>query len=125
MLHGPGRSAIAPDLGHEPPAWFADALCTQFDPEMFWPEKGASPSAPKSVCASCPVRAECLAFGLAEPEGVYGGLSGRERRKLRATGWQPGDPLPEVVGIPGRCDDCGRKCRDLTRHRKSHAAGAA
>ncbi|GIU91331.1 MAG: transcriptional regulator WhiB [Acidimicrobiia bacterium] len=35
----------------------------------------------KAVCFACPVRAECLEYALAteQPEGVWGGLTRRER----------------------------------------------
>lgn len=66
--------------------WQAQALCAQTDPEAFFPDKGGSTRAAKAVCARCPVRAECLAFALENDErfGVWGGLSERERRQLRA-----------------------------------------
>lgn len=40
----------------------------------------------KAVCASCLVREECLAYALAESitEGVWGGMTTRERRELRS-----------------------------------------
>jgi WhiB family redox-sensing transcriptional regulator len=70
----------------EPEPWQAQALCAQTDPEAFFPEKGGSARAAKAVCMQCPVRAECLAFALEHDEryGVWGGLSERERRRLRS-----------------------------------------
>jgi WhiB family transcriptional regulator, redox-sensing transcriptional regulator len=67
-----------------PPAWFDDALCAQVDLEMFFPEKGESQAAAKQVCALCPVTAKCLAYALENRvcEGIWGGTSGRERRKM-------------------------------------------
>ncbi|GGA65223.1 hypothetical protein GCM10011490_14860 [Pseudoclavibacter endophyticus] len=66
-------------------AWQADALCAQTDPESFFPEKGGSTRDAKRVCTSCEVRAECLEYALENDErfGIWGGLSERERRKLR------------------------------------------
>ena len=66
-------------------AWQADALCAQVDPEAFFPEKGGSTRDAKKICASCEVRAECLEWALENDErfGIWGGLSERERRKLR------------------------------------------
>ena len=37
----------------------------------------------KAVCLTCPVRLLCLAAGLDETDGIWGGLSPVERRKLR------------------------------------------
>ena len=66
-------------------AWQERALCAQTDPEAFFPEKGGSTREAKKVCARCDVRAECLEYALAHDErfGIWGGLSERERRKLK------------------------------------------
>jgi WhiB family transcriptional regulator, redox-sensing transcriptional regulator len=66
-------------------AWQADALCAQTDPEAFFPEKGGSTREAKKVCQQCEVRAQCLDYALANDErfGIWGGLSERERRRLR------------------------------------------
>ncbi|WP_404814692.1 WhiB family transcriptional regulator [Scrofimicrobium canadense] len=68
-----------------PLAWQQLALCAQTDPEAFFPEKGGSSREAKSVCSQCEVRAECLEYALANDErfGIWGGLSERERRRLR------------------------------------------
>lgn len=68
-----------------PLSWQRDALCAQTDPEAFFPEKGGSTREAKGVCASCEVRAECLEYALLNDErfGIWGGLSERERRRLR------------------------------------------
>jgi WhiB family redox-sensing transcriptional regulator len=66
-------------------AWQGDALCAQTDPEAFFPEKGGSTREAKKVCVGCDVRSECLEYALAHDErfGIWGGLSERERRKLK------------------------------------------
>jgi WhiB family redox-sensing transcriptional regulator len=66
-------------------AWQADSLCAQTDPEAFFPEKGGSTRDAKKICASCDVKAQCLEYALQNDErfGIWGGLSERERRKLR------------------------------------------
>ena len=66
-------------------SWQDRALCAQTDPEAFFPEKGGSTREAKRVCTSCDVRAECLEYALANDErfGIWGGLSERERRKLK------------------------------------------
>ncbi len=68
-----------------PLAWQSDSLCAQTDPEAFFPEKGGSTRDAKKICASCEVRAQCLEYALENDErfGIWGGLSERERRKLR------------------------------------------
>jgi WhiB family transcriptional regulator, redox-sensing transcriptional regulator len=66
-------------------AWQVDALCAQTDPEAFFPEKGGSTRDAKRVCSACTVRSECLEYALGNDErfGIWGGLSERERRRLR------------------------------------------
>lgn len=78
----PGVRRIEDD---EALAWQADALCAQTDPEAFFPEKGGSTREAKRVCEGCEVRSECLDYALANDErfGIWGGLSERERRRLR------------------------------------------
>ena len=65
--------------------WQERALCAQTDPEAFFPEKGGSTREAKKVCTGCDVRGECLDYALAHDErfGIWGGLSERERRKLK------------------------------------------
>lgn len=64
--------------------WRDDALCTQTDPETFFPEKGGTTAGAKRVCNRCPVQAQRLEYALANHEGfgVWGGLSERERREI-------------------------------------------
>ncbi len=69
----------------DPGGWQERALCAQTDPEAFFPEKGGSTREAKRVCVGCDVRAECLEYALLHDErfGIWGGLSERERRRLR------------------------------------------
>lgn len=64
--------------------WTSQAVCSQTDPEAFYPEKGGSTKEAKRVCLGCPVRKKCLQWALDHDErfGVWGGLSERERRRL-------------------------------------------
>lgn len=68
-----------------PLSWQTDALCAQTDPEAFFPEKGGSTRDAKRVCTTCDVRDQCLEYALNNDErfGIWGGLSERERRKLK------------------------------------------
>ena len=65
--------------------WQERALCAQTDPEAFFPEKGGSTREAKRICQGCEVRDECLDYALAHDErfGIWGGLSERERRRLK------------------------------------------
>ena len=66
-------------------SWQEKALCAQTDPESFFPEKGGSTREAKRVCQGCEVQAECLEWALAHDErfGIWGGLSERERRRVK------------------------------------------
>lgn len=66
-------------------SWQERALCAQTDPEAFFPEKGGSTREAKRVCTGCEVKAECLEYALENDErfGIWGGLSERERRRLK------------------------------------------
>lgn len=62
-----------------------DALCAQTDPELFFPEKSGTAEPAKRVCQNCPVINECLTYALDNGfvDGVWGGTSGNERRRMR------------------------------------------
>ena len=79
------RLLLEDPAADETPEWQERALCAQTDPEAFFPEKGGSTREAKRICAGCEVRAECLEYALAQDErfGIWGGLSERERRRLR------------------------------------------
>ena len=66
-------------------AWQDQANCLGVDPDLFFPERGASTREAKEVCKGCEVRGQCLEYALANGEkfGIWGGLSERERRRLR------------------------------------------
>jgi WhiB family redox-sensing transcriptional regulator len=66
-------------------SWQERALCAETDPEAFFPEKGGSTREAKKICTGCEVKAECLEYALSNDErfGIWGGLSERERRRLR------------------------------------------
>ena len=67
------------------PDWHDQANCLGVDPDLFFPERGASTREAKEVCRGCVVRLECLEYALSNGEkfGIWGGLSERERRRLR------------------------------------------
>lgn len=60
------------------------AACAEVDPDVLFVE-GPAQRQVRSLCFSCPVRLECLADALeAGPvQGVWGGLTERERRALQ------------------------------------------
>ncbi len=66
--------------------WRVRAACQGLDPSIFYPsdDDELEADAAKAVCAVCPVQAECLehALGSKEREGVWGGATERERRRI-------------------------------------------
>ncbi|BBY28642.1 WhiB family transcriptional regulator [Mycolicibacterium sediminis] len=80
----PERSALDGSFDEED-QWQERGLCAQTDPEAFFPEKGGSTREAKRICQGCEVRDRCLEYALANDErfGIWGGLSERERRRLK------------------------------------------
>lgn len=66
--------------------WMQEGLCRDMDPEFFFPSDGVGVEAAKAVCAQCPSRLPCLEYALRNriDQGVWGGTSERERRRIRA-----------------------------------------
>jgi WhiB family redox-sensing transcriptional regulator len=69
--------------------WHA-AACRDEDPEAFFPVgegqyASAQVAAAKAVCARCPLVGQCLNWALTAGivEGIWGGQTEQERRKLR------------------------------------------
>ncbi len=83
LLLGVAKAYSDPE--NNPLSWQADAVCAQTDPEAFFPAKGGSARDAKRICQGCDVKQQCLEYALANDErfGIWGGLSERERRKLK------------------------------------------
>ena len=67
--------------------WREDAACRSSDPDVFFPdgEDVVGIAQAKAICAACPVREDCLAFAveLNQTDGIWGGRTPAERRRLR------------------------------------------
>lgn len=65
--------------------WKAQAACRDLDTSLFFPESEADSEEARAVCATCPVRQACLDFALLtrQHDGVWGGTTESERRRLR------------------------------------------
>ena len=74
-----------PDQPPEERSWHDQANCLGVDPDLFFPERGASTREAKEVCRGCVVREACLEYALTNGEkfGIWGGMSERERRRVR------------------------------------------
>ena len=71
-----------PDLDTD---WKDSSNCLGVDPDLFFPERGASTREAKEVGRGCIVREDCLEYALLNGEkfGIWGGMSERERRRIR------------------------------------------
>lgn len=87
-------------------SWRDDALCREVDPEAFFPPRGGSARPAKRICARCPSIAPCclteaLSYPASDDYGIRGGLSERERKRIRQQTRTPATvtalPLPAVA----------------------------
>lgn len=70
--------------------WRQEAACRDADPEVFFPNGTTGPAlaqitAAQSICATCPVTADCLDWAVetGQDNGIWGGLTEDERRDVR------------------------------------------
>lgn len=65
--------------------WQDDAACAGLDPRLFFPEPGVSVKDALAICATCPVKTECLDYAMSNVErfGIYGGTTAKQRKTLR------------------------------------------
>lgn len=77
-------------------AWLARAACAAFPADWWFPEERTPDQAHmwlvRSICATCPVRRECLDYALAADHvgtrgghGIWAGLSEGQRTSMRTT----------------------------------------
>lgn len=99
IRHDEGTTAteLLEQLAAGPPAWMRDALCREPHPGVSWfPERGEDAGPAKAVCRRCLVLEECRAYAIGDHElrGIWGGLSDRQRRRLRE-----GDPTLDLERV--------------------------
>jgi len=65
-------------------AWMAQGNCRLYPPATFFPSDGVGVEIARRICATCPVKSECLEHALVHriDHGVWGGASERERRRI-------------------------------------------
>lgn len=78
------------------------AACADAEPTQFFSDDMVVVERAKAICATCPVREQCLAGALerAEPHGVWGGElfdAGRVIARKRPRGRPRKHPLPQDV----------------------------
>jgi len=66
-------------------AWTNQAACRGTDTEIFYPVTSDEEAEALSICATCPVRAQCLDDALRNREiyGIWGGTTPEQRRRIR------------------------------------------
>lgn len=91
--------SLATILDRARPAWHARAACRTPRARQlvaagradFFPERGRSTGAARTICADCEVRDDCQRAALADGRwlhGVWGGLTKAERHRLLDEGGQ-------------------------------------
>lgn len=100
-------------------SWQDRGRCAETFPDAFFPEKGGSTREAKAVCRSCEVRESCLQYALEHDErfGIWGGMSERERRRLKR---QSGASLKDGIAVTDADWDATQ-----ARYREAGLMGAA
>jgi WhiB family transcriptional regulator, redox-sensing transcriptional regulator len=64
--------------------WMAGGNCASEPPSRFFPSDGVGVEVARRICATCPVKEQCLEHALTNriDHGVWGGASERERRRI-------------------------------------------
>lgn len=64
--------------------WRQHAACKGLDPDIFYPASDEEAGPAKAVCEQCAVQSTCLEFALGsrERDGVWGGATEKERRRI-------------------------------------------
>jgi WhiB family redox-sensing transcriptional regulator len=57
-------------------SWQSEAVCSQTDPELFFPELEKQGAIAKRICQNCPVQVECFNYAVTKKEenGIYAGI---------------------------------------------------
>lgn len=65
--------------------WKAEAACRDLETAIFFPDSESDSGPALEVCASCPVRQQCLNFALQtrQHDGIWGGATETERKRIR------------------------------------------
>ena len=86
---GPGGDKavirVLPTLTTTSDTWRTHARCRGVDPVIFHPLGEDDPAEDaKAICELCAVREACLEYAITarEKDGVWGGLTARERRRV-------------------------------------------
>jgi WhiB family transcriptional regulator, redox-sensing transcriptional regulator len=75
---------ISDDRSDADDAWMLQGSCRGSQTRAFFPSDGSGVESAQRICRTCPVREECLEYALRHhiDQGVWGGASERERRRI-------------------------------------------
>lgn len=123
-MGGPGVTAPkilppSPPADHVPAEGWRDlALCLGGPTDLWFPPRGEPTAPAKAVCASCPVRQECLDHAIRNDErhDMWGGLTPSERASARCR--RPGCRNGVIDGPAGYCSrNCQRYVSRVQREK--------
>ena len=83
LEHTPVPTALMAPIDDERP-WVIFGACRNVEGDTFFPVTKEETDAALAICATCPVRVECLEYALEAREryGVWGGMTEKQRRRL-------------------------------------------
>lgn len=98
------------------PGWYVGALCSQTDPELFYPPMGSNGAPAKRVCDMCPMKAQCREVAMENQEefGVWGGTTPTDRLLLLREVHGEDFQWPVAGGVAQREQRECRQGHDLT-----------
>lgn len=76
------RSPYDPTRTFYPEPWEDQAACVGKNPDWWFSDNPYTTETARTICAGCPVRLLCLEKGRSEEFGMFGGLTGKERKRL-------------------------------------------
>jgi len=86
-MRSPKVDAVAITLDDEERPWAVRAECSSedVDPGLFFPTANDDTSEALAICKRCEVCKECLDFAIEanEPYGIWGGVTERQRRRMK------------------------------------------
>lgn len=63
--------------------WETNGRCHNRGPTRFYPDNAVDSNTAKAWCAPCPARYACLATGIDDPHGIWGGTNRGDRTLIR------------------------------------------
>lgn len=82
----PAMRPSTPVFDYHNEDWMLSGACVDMNPELwFTPPENPAVKQAVAICQTCPVRVRCLDYALATDSawGVWGGLTEKQRRKIK------------------------------------------